>query len=382
MSRIVAMIPARLGSQRVERKNLRLLNGKPLIAYAVEAAKLSEVFSEIYINSEAGIFGEIAQEYGVRFYKRPVELSSHSTINDEFALDFIKNVKGDILVQLLPTSPLIAPEEIRGFVRQMQKEHYDTLVSVENHQIACLREGRPINFKLTELHKSSQTMVPLQSYATVLMAWSYQSFLDNMKKHGCAYHGGSSKIGYYAIKGLSTIDIDNEEDFDLAEVALKYRNKHDRSAKGYYKSKKYSEEVAEVDVPSILEKDGVTKNDFDHENLSLVNLDEIIAGEDSSRSWCRRIINTENNSATLISQMPGEGNRLHYHPDWNEWWYILDGEWKWEIEGKEFEIKKGDVVFIEKNKLHRITATGDRPAVRLAVSRDLVPHVYPSGRRQ
>jgi len=51
--------------------------------------------------------------------------------------------------------------------------------------------------------------------------------------------------------------------------------------------------------------------------------------------------------------------------------------WKWEIEGKTYIVKKGDVVFIEKNKLHKITAIGDEPAIRLAVSRDLVPHVYP-----
>ena len=53
MSKIVAMIPARLGSQRVKRKNLRLLQGKPLISYSVEAAEEAEVFDEIYITSRS-----------------------------------------------------------------------------------------------------------------------------------------------------------------------------------------------------------------------------------------------------------------------------------------------------------------------------------------
>lgn len=377
MSKIIAMIPARLGSQRIPKKNLRLLNGKPLIAYSIEAAKESGVFDEIYVNSEADVFGEIADEYGIRFYQRPAELASNATINDEFAVDFIKNVSGDILVQLLPTSPLITPDEIRGFVRCMEEGGYDTLVSVENHQIACVYEGRPVNFKLTEPHRSSQTMVPVQPYATVLMAWTYKNFLENMEKYGCAYHGGTGNVGYYMIKGLSTIDVDNEEDFELAEVALRHRDNPKQHTKKYYESQKHRGETAETDVPSILEKDGVVHNDFEHENLPLVNLADIIAQQDNSRSWCRRIINTENNSATLISQMPGEGNRLHYHPNWNEWWYIVDGEWEWEIEGERYTVKKGDVVFIEKNKLHRITAIGNKPAVRLAVSKDLVPHVYP-----
>lgn len=377
MSKIIAMIPARLGSQRVPKKNLRLLKGKPLIAYSIEAAKKSGVFDEIYINSEADIFGEIAEQYGIKFYKRPAKLASNETINDEFAYDFIKNIKGDICVQLLPTSPLIRPEEIKGFVSKMTDGNYDTLVSVDSHQIACVYKGKPVNFKLTEPHKSSQTMVPVQSYATVLMAWTYKSFLENTKRHGCAYHGGTGKIGYYVLRGFSTIDVDNEEDFGLAEVALQYQNSQQEYEKRYYESKKRKEDREELNVPQILKKDGVFYNDFEHENQPLVKLEEIIKSKDNSKSWSHRIINTENNSATLISQLPGEGNRWHYHPNWNEWWYIVEGIWKWEIEGKEFVVKKGDIVFIEKNKRHRITAVGDKPAIRLAVSQESVPHVYP-----
>jgi len=377
MEKIIAMIPARLGSQRVPKKNLRLLNGKPLISYSIIAAIKSDVFDEIYINSESNVFSEIAEEYGIKFYKRPEKFSSNKTTNDEFAYDFIKKVPGDILVQLLPTSPLITPEEIKGFVTEMISSDYDALVSVENHQIACLYDGKPVNFSLLEKHKSSQTMTPIQSYATVLMAWKYYTFKENIEKYGFAYHGSDGKIGYYALKGLSTIDIDNEEDFELAEVALKHIENTQKHELQYYEPKKNKKIREEKDVPKIMKKDGVRCSDFNHENLPLVNLNEIINTKDNTQSWCHRVVNTENNSATLISQLPGGGNRLHCHPDWNEWWYIVKGMWKWEIEGKTYIVKKGDVVFIEKNKLHKITAIGDEPAIRLAVSRDLVPHVYP-----
>lgn len=135
-------------------------------------------------------------------------------------------------------------------------------------------------------------------------------------------------------------------------------------------------EREETFVPTILKKDGVINNTFDKENQPISNVDEIIASYDASVSWSHRLVNTENNSATLISQLPGEGNRLHYHPEWNEWWYILKGEWVWEIEGKEHIIKKGDHVFIEKGKWHKITACGTENAIRLAVSRGDVPHIY------
>ena len=64
------MIPARLGSKRVKNKNLRLVNNKPLISYILESAVKANIFDDIYINSEADIFGAIASDYGVKFYKR------------------------------------------------------------------------------------------------------------------------------------------------------------------------------------------------------------------------------------------------------------------------------------------------------------------------
>ncbi|MFA5844056.1 MAG: cupin domain-containing protein [Coriobacteriia bacterium] len=373
--RIVAMIPARLGSQRVPRKNLRLLAGKPLIAWAIEAAKDSGVFDEVYVNSEADVFADVAARWGVRFYKRPADLASNAAINDAFADDFVRNVEADVLVQLLPTSPLITPEEIREFVERMVREGFETLVSVEDHRIACVFEGEPVNFSTLEPHRSSQTMTPVQSYATVLMAWTYDSWKRDMAELGCAYHGGSSRIGYHVVKGLATIDIDNEEDFHLAEVALAYRADPTRLEPRFWEP----DLVSECEVPAILKRDGVLVEDFDHENLECVNVFEIIEEADDDRSWCRRVVNTENNSATLISQLPGEGNRLHYHPEWNEWWYIVKGTWRWEIEGTERIVRPGDVVFMRKGRVHCITAVGDEPAVRLAVSKDLVPHVYPEG---
>ncbi|MDD3375233.1 MAG: cupin domain-containing protein [Candidatus Omnitrophica bacterium] len=377
MSRIIAMIPARLGSKRVPRKNLRYLAGKPLICHCIETAKDSGVFDEIYINSEAEIFAQIAQESGISFYKRDEKFSTDQTNNDEFAHDFIQNTDGDILVQILPTSPLITAEEIRNFVVMMTEKKYETCVSVVPHQIACVYEGESVNFSYEEAHRSSQTMSAVCSYATVLMGWTYESFKRNIKEKGFAYHGEKGKIGFFPITGLSTIDIDHEEDFQLAEAAMVYRSMSQQNKIPKYYGDDQNESLrSEVDVPTILKKDGVNKSNFEQENTFLINIDHIIKNYDNTQSWCHRLVNTENNSATLISQMPGEGNRRHFHPDWNEWWYILRGQWKWEIEGKEHVVKEGDVIFIPKGKWHCIIAIGDEPAIRLAVSRADVAHVY------
>ena len=370
----IAMIPARLGSKRVPKKNLRLLLGKPMISYAIEAAKESGVFDEIYVNSEAEIFGEIAINLGVKFFKRDSVLSSDTTINDEFLFDFITNTQSDLCVQILPTSPLISANEIRAFVNKQTDESFDTLISVERHQIASVFMDEGINFKQNETHRSSQEMEPVYSYATVLMGWDCQNYLKSMKEIGSGYHGGVGKTGFFEISGPSTIDIDEEDDFLMAELALKAKFSNSQNILQYYQPS--ANERVEADVPSILKIDGVMQSDFTKENQPVTNITKLIETKDSTISWCHRLVNTESNSATVISQLPGEGNRLHYHPDWNEWWYILKGEWEWLVDGEVFSIKKGDFVFIPKGIKHKITATGEGPSVRLAVSRADVAHIY------
>ena len=372
--KLVAMIPARLGSKRIPKKNIRLLNGIPLISYIIRAVRESQCFDEVYVNTESDIIGEIALSEGVKFYKRPSHLSTDSATNDDFSLDFIKNVECDVMVQVLSTSPFLSVEDIKSFAKMTIDGNYDTLVSLNKQQIECVYDGNPINFEKNKPSPPSQHVTPVGAYACGLMAWRSENYKDNMEKYGCGYHGGDGKVGYYTLTGHSTIDVDEEEDFQLAELVARHL-----ASKQNYEPRYYGDGLhVEVDVPSILAKDGVNTNDLHSANSETpVNVKEIISSFDDSVSWSKRVVNTENNSATLIHQMPGEGNRAHYHPEWNEWWYIIDGQWEWNIEGEKIIVEKDDIVFIPKNRVHHITAVGDKPAIRLAVSREDVEHIYP-----
>lgn len=379
--KLVAMIPARLGSKRVKNKNLRLIGGKPLISYVIESAIKSDIFDEIFINSEADIFKEIADDYGISFYNRPEYLSNDDVTNDLFAEDFIKNIKCDNLIQLLATSPFISVDDIRSFTNIFLNDNYETLISVTNVQIECIYDNSPINFNQKEITLPSQDLKPIQAYACGLMGWNAAKYIDNMNKYKSAYHGGDGKTGFYSLSGFSTIDIDTESDFLLAELVHNHINRTIRSDPQYYDSTKHRNISVETDTSSsnyhdILLKDGVDTPDFLDSNYPVINIDALIHEFPLGSSWAKRLVNTENNSATLICQNPGEGNRRHYHPDWNEWWYIVDGEWKWDIEDDSIIVKKGDLVFIEKGKSHQIHAIGNKPAIRLAVSREDVAHVY------
>ena len=109
-----------------------------------------------------------------------------------------------------------------------------------------------------------------------------------------------------------------------------------------------------------------------------VNINELIKKYGREQSWSHTIINSESNSATLIGQLPGEGNRMHYHHNWDEWWFIIEGEWDLIIEDKKKKIKHGEIIYIPRNNKHKITACGEKMAIRLAVSRYDVDHVYVS----
>jgi len=369
MSKIIAVIPARLGSKRVPKKNIRLLNGKPLVQYVIDAAVAAECFDEIWVNSESEILEEIATNSNVNFYKRPLELCKDNVGSDLFVHDFIQNVECDIVVQILPTSPFITPEQIKQFVEMAPK--YDTVVSTTPVRIESVYDGTPINFKSTEPTPPSQELTPIQAYACSLMSWDTNLYNKNMEEHGCAYHGANGTVGYYEVIGYGALDIDEEEDFILADSIALSLTRPAAPAK-YYDD----EQIYDADRLRILLDDGVTNNTMFEFNKEIASIDRIIESNPDDVCWSHTLINSKSNSATLIAQMPGEGNRMHYHADWDEWWHILKGEWEWFIEGEAVRVKKGDMVFIERNKVHKITAMGDGQAIRLAVSREDVDHIY------
>ena len=133
--KIVAMIPARLGSKRIKHKNLRLLDGKPLVSHVLEKCKDAGIFSEIYINSESELFKDIANNYGVKLYLRDPIFATDDATNDQFILDFIEHIDCDIVVQVNPTSPLVRADEIKSFVTDMLEGDFDTMLSVKREQV-------------------------------------------------------------------------------------------------------------------------------------------------------------------------------------------------------------------------------------------------------
>jgi len=127
-NKILAFIPARGGSVEVPNKNIQPINGKPLIAYTIEAAIESNVTDHIYVSTNSEEIGEKAKKSGAEVIWRPEEISGFTASVEAgliHTLDFLEEEKGlsfDYALNLHVTSPLRSAMTIRKFV-----DHYMTI---------------------------------------------------------------------------------------------------------------------------------------------------------------------------------------------------------------------------------------------------------------
>lgn len=215
---IVAMIPAKIDSKRLPMKNLALLGGKPLIYYAVKAAKESKVFDRVVINAEDMIFEKIAHRYNVDFYKRPDSLVRPTTKTDTVVYDFLLKNPCDIVAWISPITPLQPAQEVRRIVKYFVEEKLDSLTTVNNEQIHCVYKGEPINFNFDEIFAQTQDLVPIQPFVYSVMMWRAKVFIREFKNKGYALLSG--KVGFYPVNKLSSIIIKREDDLLLAQCVL------------------------------------------------------------------------------------------------------------------------------------------------------------------
>jgi len=236
--KIVAMIPARLGSKRIKHKNLRLLDGKPLVSHVLEKCKEADIFSEIYINSESEIFKDIANDYAVKLYIRNPIFATDDATNDQFILDFIEHINCDIVVQVNPTSPFVQADEIKGFVAKMLEGDFDTMLSVKREQVEGFYKWKQLNFNQIEQMPRSQDLEPIYLHCSTILAWKSKVIREKMEKFNCCTYGADSKVGYYTFDSFANVDIDNEDDFLFAETIIQYLKKSKNPVIKYYNTDK------------------------------------------------------------------------------------------------------------------------------------------------
>lgn len=216
--KIIALVPARMGSQRLTKKNLRLLNGIPLVTRALKKCNLSQCFSEVWLNSEDLEFKNIAHENGCFFHQRPVHLGSNTATSEDYIFEFLSSHDCDYLVQVHSIAPLLSIKDVQNFVRQIQlNSSCNTFLSVQDIRLECLYQDKPVNFTLSE-KTNSQDLLPVQKISWSISAWNRSAFLANHISGSCATY--SQPVYTHKISEMSAHVIKTHEDLQIAQALL------------------------------------------------------------------------------------------------------------------------------------------------------------------
>ncbi|HHW36532.1 MAG TPA: acylneuraminate cytidylyltransferase family protein [Bacillales bacterium] len=212
--KIIAMIPARMGSTRIPKKNIRILGNKPLMQYPIDLCMMCDRFESIWFNSESEELGRIAEKMGVNFHKRPDELSSNKATNRDFVYEFLKAHECDYVVMVNTTSPLLSLNTLNNFIDFISEHDFDTVLSVVNEKTECFFKNEPINFPLSE-KINSQYLEPVARTVWAMTAWKRDTFIRLQESGSNPVFGG--KLGLFSVPKDESCDLDTEEDWNIAE---------------------------------------------------------------------------------------------------------------------------------------------------------------------
>ncbi|MGL0935018.1 acylneuraminate cytidylyltransferase family protein [Vibrio vulnificus] len=231
--KILAITPARGGSKRLPGKNIKNLNGKPLIQWTIDAALAVQEIARVMVTTDCEAIAEIAKQAGAEVpFIRPPELAtdtSSSTDVIRHALDFYRaqGEEFDFVLLLQPTSPIRSADDIRHAIEQLKAHTADAVVSV------CPCDHSPLWANTLPDDRSMADFIRHE-----VSQLRSQDLPDYYRINGAIYLTRvsrfyqenslflSSNIFAYVMDNESSVDIDHELDFLIAETVLKYREQN------------------------------------------------------------------------------------------------------------------------------------------------------------
>lgn len=224
--KILAIIPARSGSKGLKNKNIKKINGKPMISYTIEAAVKSGIFSNIIVSTDSHKYAEIAKNDGAEVpFIRPKKLGTDESTTTEVILHAISEMEKsnderyDYFMLLQPTSPLRTAENIKKAYSLLKEKNANAVVSV------CETDHNPLwsntldeSLSLDNFidKKKDQRRQELPTYYRLNGA-IYLAKVNYYKKYNNFY---TNKSFAYIMNKRESIDVDDIIDFRLAEILL------------------------------------------------------------------------------------------------------------------------------------------------------------------
>lgn len=228
---VIAIIPARGGSKGIVGKNIKLLNGLPLIGWTIKAAKEAKKINRIIISTDDGKIAEVSKELGAEVpFLRPKELAGDKTPMAPVILHMLnwlrneeKNIEAIVLLQ--PTSPLRTAKHIDEAVGLFQ-EKKTTVVSIVDvphnfNPLSVMKEKdgllEPFSGEKTLLGRQNKPKVFARNGPAILILQPETIEKGNLYASPCTG---------YLMDRLHSVDIDEPFDFELAEMFFKHFTKN------------------------------------------------------------------------------------------------------------------------------------------------------------
>ena len=215
MKHSIAIIPARGGSKRLPKKNILPLGDLPLIAHSIIYAKANGI-EKIIVTTDDAAIEAIAIEYGAEVVDRP----SHLATDTSPTIDALKHVLASLpemyqdVILLQPTNPLRPKHLLKDAYEVYQQNNNDSLFTVtqNHHKLGKIHQHKfePFNYTMGQ---RSQDLEPLYYENGLLYIAKRQLILED-KLIGARMHA------YIVEHPFAKVDIDTQEDFDLAKFYL------------------------------------------------------------------------------------------------------------------------------------------------------------------
>jgi CMP-N,N'-diacetyllegionaminic acid synthase len=221
---ISALIPARSGSKGVLGKNIKLLNGYPLIHYAIDAAKKCPLINSVVVSTDSKEIADIAKSCGAEVIMRPKNIAEDQTpmlpvIEHALTTSYFKSEDLQYLILLQPTCPLRDDTDITQAINLAIKEGADSVVSV--YEVGDCHPGRMYSLSNKELvaYDESLTTINRQDLPKLFhrngaIYITTKSAIENGSLYG-------KKIVPYIMSKNKSLNIDDQYDWEIAEYLIK-----------------------------------------------------------------------------------------------------------------------------------------------------------------
>ena len=209
--KIVAIMPINLKNERCPGKNTRLLGTKPLLQYELDSLIKTGLCNciNVYCSDDA-VLPFLPKS--VNFLKRSKELDLPSSNFTQIFTCFMNEVDADIYVYAHATAPFISVQTMRACIEAVKSGEYDSAFCAVKLQDYLWKNGEPLNFDATNLPRT-QDLEPIYQETSGVYVFTKEVFKQYKRRIGV-------KPFIKEVTFREAVDIDNPEDFDLAEIML------------------------------------------------------------------------------------------------------------------------------------------------------------------